>query len=46
MTGLELTEKVMAANTRTLGEEHPDTLHSMHALANRYSEVGRRQVRK
>ena len=24
-------------------EEHPDTLRSMHALAIRYSEVGRRQ---
>jgi hypothetical protein len=25
-----------------LGEDHPDTLHSMHSLAIRYSEAGRR----
>jgi len=31
----ELAEKVVAANRRTLGEEHPDTL--------RYSEMGRQQ---
>ena len=40
---LQLTETVMAACKRTLGEEHPDTLLSMHNLANRYSEVGQRQ---
>jgi tetratricopeptide (TPR) repeat protein len=40
---LELTEKVMAARKRTLGEEHPGTLSSMQSLAIRYSEVGRRQ---
>jgi Tetratricopeptide repeat len=40
---LELTEKVVAARERTLGEEHPDTLDSMDCLANHYSEVGRRQ---
>jgi hypothetical protein len=38
---LELLEKVVVARRRTLGEEHPDTLRSMHALAIRYSEVGR-----
>jgi alkylhydroperoxidase family enzyme len=40
---LELTEKVVTARKRTLGEEHPETLRSMHKLAIRYSEVGRRQ---
>ena len=40
---LELTEKVVAARKRTLEEEHPDTLRSMHALAIHYSEAGRRQ---
>ena len=40
---LELTEKVMAARKRTLGEEHSDTLRSMHSLANCYGEVGRLQ---
>jgi tetratricopeptide (TPR) repeat protein len=39
---LQLMEKVVAANKRTLGEEHPDTLSAMHNLADRYSEVGRR----
>ena len=39
---LQLTERVVEAYKRTLGEEHPDTLRSMHNLANRYSEVGRR----
>jgi hypothetical protein len=34
---------VVAAHKRTLGEEHPDTLLSMHNLANRYSDAGRRQ---
>jgi hypothetical protein len=34
---------VVAAHKRMLGEEHPDTLNSMHALAYRYGEVGRRQ---
>jgi len=36
-------EKVVVVNKRTLGEEHPDTLGSMHNLANCYREVGRRQ---
>jgi len=40
---LQLTERVVEARKRTLGEEHPDTLSSMHNLAIRYSEVGRRQ---
>jgi Tetratricopeptide repeat len=40
---LQLTETVVSARKRTLGEEHPHTLGSMHALAIRYSEVGRRQ---
>jgi tetratricopeptide (TPR) repeat protein len=39
----ELTEKVMVARKRTLGEDHPDTLRAMHALANLNSEVGRQQ---
>ena len=29
---LQLTEQVVEANKRTLGEEHPDTLGSMHTL--------------
>ncbi|KAK3170216.1 hypothetical protein OEA41_009602 [Lepraria neglecta] len=40
---LQLTEQVVEANKRTLGEEHPDTLGSIHNLAIRYSEAGRRQ---
>lgn len=36
---LQLTERVLEARKRTLGDEHPDTLRSMHALANRYSEA-------
>jgi hypothetical protein len=39
---LQLLERVVAAHKKTLGEEHPDTLDSMHTLALRYSEVGRR----
>jgi hypothetical protein len=38
-----LTETVVAVLKRTLGEEHPDTLGSMHNLALIYSEVGRWQ---
>ncbi|KAL8626124.1 hypothetical protein Q9189_008194, partial [Teloschistes chrysophthalmus] len=38
---LQLTERVVEAYKRTLGEEHPDTLRSMHGLALRYSEAGR-----
>lgn len=33
----------MEARKRTLGEEHPDTLGSMHNLAVRLSKVGQRQ---
>jgi tetratricopeptide (TPR) repeat protein len=40
---LQLTERVVEANKRTLGEEHPDTLGSMHNLAIRYSDAGERQ---
>jgi len=40
---LQLTEQVVEARKRTLGEEHPDTLRSMHNLAISYSEAGRRQ---
>jgi hypothetical protein len=36
-------EKVTAVRKGTQGEEHPDTLLSMHSLAIRYSEVGRRE---
>jgi Tetratricopeptide repeat len=32
---------VVEARKRTLGEEHPDTLSSIHALAFLYSETGR-----
>ena len=38
---LQLIEKVVAANKRTLGVERPETLRSMHNLAISYSEVGR-----
>jgi hypothetical protein len=38
---LQLRETVVAARKRTLGEEHPDTLSSMHTLAGSYSEAGR-----
>ena len=38
---LQLMEQVVEANKRTPGEEHPDNLGSMHALANRYSEKQR-----
>jgi Tetratricopeptide repeat len=40
---LHLVKTVTEARKRTLGEEHPDTLGSIHNLALRYSEVGRRQ---
>ena len=40
---LELMEKVVEARERTLGEEHPSTLRSMHSLAIIYSEVGQQQ---
>ncbi|KIM95717.1 hypothetical protein OIDMADRAFT_133514, partial [Oidiodendron maius Zn] len=40
---LQLIETVVVARKWTLGEEHPDTLRSMHNLANRYSNAGRRQ---
>ena len=37
---LELTERVVEARRRTLGEEHLETLRSMHTLTSRYSEAG------
>ena len=40
---LQLTEAVVEARKRTLGEEHPDTLRSMHGLAFSYGNAGRRQ---
>ncbi|KAL8736398.1 MAG: hypothetical protein Q9166_000190 [cf. Caloplaca sp. 2 TL-2023] len=40
---LQLTERVVEVYKRTPGEEHPDTLRSMHNLALRYSEAGRGQ---
>jgi Tetratricopeptide repeat len=40
---LELMEKVVTANKRTLGEEYPDYFRSMRSLAICYSEVGRQQ---
>lgn len=38
---LQLTERVLEARKRTLGEEHPDTFDLMLNLANRYSDMGR-----
>ena len=40
---LQLTERVVEVRKRTLGEEHPDTLGSLHSLAIRYSKAGERQ---
>ena len=40
---LQLTERVVEVRKKTLGEEHPDTLHSIHTLAVGYSEAGERQ---
>ena len=34
---------MVEATKRTLGEEHPDTLRSIHSLAIEYSEAGRGQ---
>ena len=39
---LQLEEQVVEIRKRTLGEEHPDTLGSIHNLALRYSEAGKR----
>ena len=39
---IELMELVVAVRKSKLGAEHPGTLQSMHALANRYSKAGRR----
>jgi hypothetical protein len=39
---LELTEQVVQLDKTKLGEDHPDTLHSMHNLAIYYNEAGRR----
>ncbi|KAK3176124.1 hypothetical protein OEA41_007446 [Lepraria neglecta] len=40
---LQLTERVVEVRKRTLGEDHSDTLGSMHNLAISYSEVGQGQ---
>jgi Tetratricopeptide repeat len=40
---LLLSETVVEARRRTLGDEHPDTLGSIHNLALEYSNVGRRR---
>ena len=40
---LELSEQVVAVRKRTLGDEHPLTLTSMHNLSISYSDVGRIQ---
>jgi tetratricopeptide (TPR) repeat protein len=40
---LQLLEIVVETNKRTLGEEHPNTLRSIHDLAISYGELGRRQ---
>ena len=34
-------EKVLEARRRILGEEHPDTLRTMHNLASSYQSLGR-----
>jgi hypothetical protein len=39
---LQLTEEVVALQKSQLGDDHPDTLRSMHSLAIRYGEAGRR----
>ena len=39
---LQLTERVVEAYKRTLGEEHPKTLRSMYNLAVSYIEASRR----
>ncbi|KAN0067442.1 hypothetical protein V8E54_014532 [Elaphomyces granulatus] len=41
--GMELREKILEARQRTLGSEHPDTLHAMGGLAASYSDLGRHQ---
>ncbi len=38
---LQLTERVVKAYKKTLGEKHPNTLDSMQNLAIRYSEMSR-----
>ena len=40
---LQLSEQVVEVRKRILGNDHPNTLSSMHNLAKRYSEIGRRQ---
>ena len=42
LEALRLAEQVAEVRRRTLGEEHPDTLYSMHSLAVHFSEAGRR----
>jgi tetratricopeptide (TPR) repeat protein len=39
---VQLLEEVLTLHKSKLGEDHPDTLSSMHNLAIRYSEAGRR----
>jgi NTP pyrophosphatase (non-canonical NTP hydrolase) len=38
----EIQEKVLEETTRTLGEDHPDTLRSVQILANTYRQLGGR----
>ena len=38
---VQLVEQVVTLRKSKLGEDHPDTLSSLHNLANRYSETGR-----
>ena len=40
---VRVTEAVVKLQKNKLGEDHPDTLRSMHNLAIRYSEAGRRE---
>jgi hypothetical protein len=39
---LQLTEEVVQLQKSKLGDHHPETLKSMHNLAIRYNEAGRR----
>ena len=40
---LDLTEQAVQFRESKLGDEHPDILQSMHHLAIRYGEAGRKQ---
>ncbi|KAJ7742628.1 hypothetical protein B0H16DRAFT_1022404 [Mycena metata] len=42
----ELLEEVLQKQKQVLGEDHPDTLHTMGTLANSYSDLGEHQKAK